>query len=83
MFRTQKVAICVYCALPNTLTTTPPWNLVSTVIKPVCAYAIKCVRIHTIVYLHPYANQVWFAESFWFSEIFNVGTADKDCGSVT
>ena len=43
----------------------------------------KCIRIHNIVYLHPLANQGWFAKSFWFSEILNVGMADKDCRSIT
>lgn len=89
MFRTQnlgdfeKVAICVCCTLPATPATTPPWNLVSTVTKHICACAVKCIRTHTIVYLHPRASQIWFAKSFYFSEILNVGMADKDCGSIT
>ena len=51
--------------------------------KHICACAVKCIRTHTIVYLHPRASQIWFAKSFYFSEILNVGMADKDCGSIT
>lgn len=34
------------------------------------------------MYIHAYTSQVFFAKGFQFSEILNVGMADKYCGSI-